>query len=187
METTNTTLSASLEEAYRKACEVDSTADTTEFVPKFREISGQCSHVTEFGVRNGTSTWGFLAGHPTELHSYDVIRSTVIDDIERIAKENNIHFVFHLENVLEVEIAETEMLFIDTQHTYKQVVGELAKHAGKVKKWILLHDTTLFGTTGDDGGAGLNQGIEEFLNTHPEWKLKEKIESKWGLTILERV
>lgn len=179
-------MNANLQAKFDKARENNGSTDTYEYVELFSQYAAQCSHVTEFGVRDCTSTWGFLAGLPKEMHSYDVIRSSILDELEPIAKDNGINFTFHKENVLENDIAETDLLFIDTQHTYKQVAGELTRHAKKVRKWILFHDTTLFGEVGDDGSAGLNQGINEFLVANPEWKLKEKLESKWGLTIIER-
>jgi hypothetical protein len=44
-------------------------------------------------------------------------------------------------NVLEVEIEETELLFIDTYHYYAQLKKELKLHAGKISRYIAFHDT----------------------------------------------
>jgi len=36
-------------------------------------------------------------------------------------------------------------------------------------------------------GKGLWPAVEEFINEHPEWKIKERFTNNNGLTILERV
>jgi hypothetical protein len=164
-----------------------STNDTSEFIELFHDCASQCKHVTEFGVRDVVSTWGFLAGLPEQLHSYDVIRSENVDEAEDLADQNRVFYYFHLQDVLEADIAEADLLFIDTDHTYKQLKAELARHASKVRKWILLHDTTLFGAQGADYGSGLNQAVNEFVRDNPQWVVKEKIESPWGLTILGKI
>jgi hypothetical protein len=145
---------------------------------------------------------------PEQLHSYDIKQSSNIEEVEDLADQNGVFFYFHLNDDLEVDIAETDLLFIDTYHSYKQLKAELARHGNKVRKWILLHDTTLFGEEGMDslivgekgmeslrlseGGLdfiprGLNHAIQEFLRVNTKWRLKEKIESPWGLTILEKL
>ena len=96
-------------------------------------------------------------------------------------------FVFHQADVLWVDIEETDLLFIDTLHDYEQLVQELALHARKARKYIVLHDTTTFGETGETPGhRGLWPAVEEFLS-RGGFQVKERYSNNNGLTVLERI
>ena len=102
---------------------------------------------------------------------------------------------------------ETDLLFIDTWHVYAQLKRELAHWHSSVKKYILIHDTTVDEWYGESvrGNAdsqrqsretgfpveeirkGLWPAIVEFLRVHPEWKLTERLMNNNGLTVLSRV
>ena len=97
-------------------------------------------------------------------------------------------FKFVLGNSLEIDIDETDLLFIDSCHTYVHATAELKRHAGQVRKFLAFHDTTVFAFSDEGGGTpGLWQVIEEFLAAHPEWKLKERLTNFNGVTVLERI
>ena len=87
-------------------------------MPILRKYAEKCSHITEFGVRGVVSTWAILAAKPKKLISYDIKYHTNIEKAKEIAAENNIHFTFCTKNVLHLEITDTDLLFIDTYHTY---------------------------------------------------------------------
>ena len=103
---------------------------------------------------------------------------------------------------IQIDIEETDLLFIDTLHRYGQLKLELKKHSSKCKKYIILHDTTTFGDVGETasklmidpvtGGMqliprkGLWPAVEEFLKENKNWKLKERFTHNNGLTVLER-
>ena len=87
-----------------------------------------------------------------------------------------------------MELEETDLLFIDTWHVYEQLKTELALHAGRARKWIILHDTQTFGITGETAGhRGLLPALEEFLDGNPVWRRVEHFTNCNGLTILERL
>ena len=96
-------------------------------------------------------------------------------------------------NALEVEIDETDLLFIDTWHCYEQLRLELRRHASKVKKYIAFHDTQTYGTRSEEfmgrvGSNGLLPAIIHFLiDTPNEWKFKIHRTNNNGLTVLERI
>jgi hypothetical protein len=101
-----------------------------------------------------------------------------------LAGRTDFHFTVGDTKVLDIE--ETDLLFIDTLHTYDQLTTELARHAAKVRRWIVLHDTTTFATQGQESDPrGLWPAVEEFL-TEGTFVLKERRENNNGLTILER-
>lgn len=107
----------------------------------------ECGDITEMGTRGGVSTRAWLYAQPEKLVCYDLRKLPIVDLLERVAGKTD--FQFHEADVLEIDIEETDLLFIDTWHVYEQLQAELAKHASKARKYIVLHDTTTFGETGE--------------------------------------
>jgi hypothetical protein len=188
----------SINSLYIKACNTPS--DINEHLPVLREYASRCKHITEMGVRAVTSTWAFLDTKPEKLISYDIERHQNIDFAEYSANEESIDFTFHEKDVLKVDIEKTDLLFIDTLHIYSQLKKELNLHAGKVSKYIILHDTTTYGSEPEpsswqtgvvmenykDNDKGIWPAVEEFLASNKEWSIELKLENNNGLTILKR-
>ena len=61
-----------------------------------------------------------------------------LDEVYEIAKDNNVEYNFILEDTTKVKIEPTELLFIDTDHTYEHLKKELSLHSSKVSKWIII-------------------------------------------------
>jgi hypothetical protein len=164
-------------------------SDINEHMPTLYQYALECKHITEMGVRDVVSTWAFLKANPTRLISYDIMRSKNIDNAIIAAKEKGIEFEFHQKNVLNVDIEDTDLLFIDTLHQHDQLTQELNLHADKVRKYIIFHDTSKFAYTDEVTGnkGGLWPAIETFLSNHPEWQIKERYTNNNGLTIIERL
>ncbi len=161
--------------------------DMTEHMSTLRAYAARCASVVEFGVRHCVSTWGLLAGQPVRMRSYDIERQPEVSEVEATVCGTGIDFQFILGSSLDVEIEETDLLFIDSLHTYDQLRQELVLHARKVRKFIILHDTTTFGDIDQFGGSpGLWCAVEEFLTLRGDWKLKERFTNCNGLTVLER-
>tara|TARA_R110002074_G_scaffold77658_2_gene176062 strand:- start:736 stop:1332 length:597 start_codon:yes stop_codon:yes gene_type:complete len=194
-----------IQERYNLVCNEPS--DIHEHLPTLKQYTEECETVVEMGVRWITSTWAFLAGQPKKLTSIDIqypkYYNANLEDVESLAEEAGIEFKFVLGDTLNMTIEECDMLFIDTWHVYDQLKAELALHADKVKKYIIMHDTTSFGFRGESindnitesitaktVGEGQRQGIvpaiNEFLESHKEWKLKSVYENNNGLTIIQR-
>jgi len=167
-------------------------SDINELLPYLRKYAEKCSHITEMGVREPTSTYAFLAGKPKQLISYDLFRNSAVDEVEKLAPDN---FKFILQDVLEVDIEETDFLFIDTYHTASQLEMELAKHAEKVRQYIGFHDTGTFWNIGEppyEGmdttlacGRGLKFALMPFIGKG-EWRISFMANNNNGLLILER-
>lgn len=160
-------------------------SDFNEHVPELARLSRKCRHVTEFGMRYGVSTAGLLFGQPEIMISYDLVLH-YNDPIKDAAKKAGIDFRVIKADVLKIEIERTDLLFIDTYHTYEQLRQELRLHAGKVDKYIVMHDTTTFGAKGEDGGKGLWLAVQEFLAGNAAWRIMAKYENNNGLTVLKR-
>jgi len=177
--------------AERKYVELCGTpSDTNEHLPTLQNYASQCHHVTELGVRKGVTTWAFLASTAKVLLSVDINYPEEyggsMAEMKKAAEEVGKEFRFVLADDLNVELEETDMLFIDTLHVYRHLKAELSLHAGRARRFIVIHDTETFGIVGADGGTGLFNAIHEFLVSHKEWRIKEIFKNNNGLTILER-
>jgi len=165
-----------------------------EHMETLRDLATDCSHVTEFGVNRVGSTWAFVLGCKGKVVSYDIRKRDEVGLAEEICKEEGIDWTFIMASDLEVEIEPTDMLFIDTLHCGTHLTKELNLHEGKVKKYIVMHDTVTFGYHGQVSnrtakrfaGNGLWEAVEEFMKKGV-WKIKKHYTNCHGLTILERV
>jgi hypothetical protein len=166
---------AAIEAEYLRLCATPS--DIHEHLPILRQYADECDHVTEFGVRACVSLHAFLASKARKVVAYD-IANVAVPDCEKLTFINA--------DVLTVDIEPTDMLFIDTLHTYDQLYAELSRHTEQVHRWVALHDTEMFGMTGENGDYGLLVALIEFLDRHPQWKICYQTKANNGLTILSR-
>jgi hypothetical protein len=177
-------------------------SDINEHIPTLVEYASGCNHIVEMGVRWVVSTWAFLAAHPKKVTSYDLFHPSRyggdLQDVYDTAKKNNIDFSFVEASVLDIEIEGCDLLFIDTWHCYNQLIRELRMHSPKVKKYIILHDTTTFGHHDEQNHRaqsfrdaiidkkGLQPAVNDFLMETTDWKVRKIYTNNNGLTILER-
>lgn len=179
-------------------------SDINEHLDTLHTYSSKCNHVTEMGVRGVLSTYALLYGNPSKgLISYDILHPEhyggTLKLIEELAKEYNIPYEFKIGDSLSIDIDPTDLLFIDTWHTYNQLHSELNLHSGMVSKYIILHDTTTYAHRGEpltskntfvgevDLTKGLWDAVEEFLSNTDEWEVEKRYTNNNGLTILTRV
>ena len=172
------------EKEYQDACARDT--DIDEHLPVLSELTSQCTHVTELGVGWAQSTRAFLR-HDIELHSYEFMPQPGIREFFDEAKNAGRNVTLHIDDTRKIDIAETDLLFVDSLHIYEQVQKELELHANKARKYIGFHDTTTYADNGEFGGKGIWPAIQEFIDSHPEWQLVERRTNNNGLTILKRV
>jgi len=175
--------------------------DINEHLPTLRDYVSKVNHVTEMGVRHGASTIAIGAGNPKIMVSYDIVGRGAMRKVTNLLEQSDIDFKFVLGDILKLEIDETDMLFIDTLHTYNQLSQELLLHEGKVKKYIILHDTVSFAETDEviyphashivkgmkKGKAGLMNAVKDFLKGNKNWELEKHFTNNNGLTVLRRV
>ena len=163
--------------------------DIYEHIPILKQYASEVKHITEFGVRDVISTWAFLAGRPEKLISYDINETLHAKKCMDACDDEGLSWRFIIGDTLKISIEPTDLLFIDTWHTYDQLRQELALHADKVLKYIILHDTTAWGNTSEfiEGSTkGLWDAVEEFVASHPEWIVKRRYTNCNGLTILAK-
>lgn len=177
--------------------------DINEHLETLLEYGKKCEHITEMGVRWVSSTWPLLLSSPKKMISYDIKKLKDIDEVLTLCSEYNIDYQFIEDDVLVCEIENTDLLFIDTLHTYNQLTMELDKHSENVKKYIILHDTESFGRIDEilyphvsfiiknkeKNKCGLMTAVEDFLISEKgkNWKILTHYKNNNGLTILERI
>lgn len=177
-----------LEQVYDRYCALPS--DINEHLPTLKKYAEECDHVTEFGTRSGVSTAALLLAQPKVLHTWDKKQQCPCKSLKSLAGSTKFEALEG--DVVQIDpIEETDLLFIDTYHNSEQLSVELGLHAKRVRKYIIMHDTTTFWEHGEvyhgDGPkTGLKYATEEFLETHPQWSIKERFENNNGLLILEK-
>ena len=178
-------------------------SDINEHLDTLAKYASECGHITEMGVRSVVSTWAFLISKPKRLVSIDINPAPIEKALE-LAKSIGVDMDFIIGDTVDpnFEIEETDLLFIDTWHVYRQLKKELKQHSHKARKYIIFHDTTTFGyvdegenpishTFSEHAGSqtekqGLFTAIEEFLRDNDEWYIKEKFANNNGITVLCR-
>jgi hypothetical protein len=178
-------------------------SDINEHLEIFKKYSEECDVVIEMGVRGIVSTWAFMMGKPKKMISIDINHPSEfggnIEEVYRLAEENNIEYEFRLANTLICNIEDCDLLFIDTWHDYLQLKKELHRHHDKVKKYIIFHDTVSFGFRNENPyenyneeqeynlSKGLNPAINEFCINNSNWYIHERFANNNGITILKRI
>lgn len=181
-----------LQKEYETACNTFS--DINQHLPILYEAAEECEHITEMGVRSGASTRAFLYANPKKYIAYDLYIDPDVDKLFEYCKSIGKDYSYIEADVLDIEIEETDLLFIDTYHCYEQLSQELKLHSNKVKKYIAFHDTFTYGRVGENldqqkfrGTKGILYAIEEFLEENKEWKIVHDVDYNNGLMIIERV
>lgn len=177
-----------IEQMYISKCNEPS--DINEHLPTLFQLSKECKRITEFGVRGVVSTWAFAHARPQKLICVDIIKQPEVDEFLNICKAENQHAEFLLNDTLKMSIDETDLLFIDTLHTYDQLLEELTIHHSKATKYIIMHDTISHGYVNGAGHTckknGLIPAIQDFLSVQLDWKEKYTYKNNNGITVLER-
>jgi len=170
-------------------------SDINEHLETLCNLVKWLDHITEMWVREWLSTIALLHWLKKwwRLVSFDINWNPNIEKISTMAKDEWKKWNFRCENVLNLDIEYTDFLFIDTWHCYDQLIQELTKHSPRVKKYIVMHDTTTFWEVWENDYIkrewwylGLNKAIDEFLEANDEWTKKKVYTNNNWLTILER-
>jgi hypothetical protein len=189
-------------------------SDINEHIPTLYNLSLECDSILECGVRSIVSSWGFvngLADNTTNavkiLNCSDLDISPNAHILAKACAQHNIRHTFFVGNDLTIPMQDYDMIFIDTWHIYGHLKRELAKMHSYAKKYIALHDTEVDKVHGEsircgwntaqqaaESGypeeeirCGLGKALIEFLEAHPEWKVKAHYTNNNGLTVLERI
>jgi hypothetical protein len=186
-------------------------SDINEHLPTLKRYAEECQHITECGVRGCSSSYAFADGlrgrSNTKLIQYDIYRDPLMDIFLDNCNSDSVNVSLNIESDLLCSRENTDLLFIDTWHVYGQIKRELDYWNSYVKKYIIMHDTTVdewlgevirgggnpiiesqkSGIPADELSKGLWPAVEEFLKSHAEWSLHQRFTNNNGLTVLKRV
>ena len=176
-----------LEQEYETVCAAPS--DIQQHLPTLKRFADQCQSVTEFGVRWGVSSRAFLYSQAKKLTMYDLALDQGVYELVSFCQAHGKAVSYQAGNTLDINIEQTDLLFIDTLHTYSQLLAELNRHSSKVNKYIVFHDTHTFGCIdeGSWGGPGLLTAVVQWLAENPSWRVVYHTYINNGLTIVERI
>jgi len=176
---------SSLEELYTQVC--NEVSEIFRHCPLICELATKCQHVTELGG-NLPSTVAILAGRPTKFFSFKANKDAAEAVAEKVKDAvTRTNFYLKYGNPLKIQIEETDMLVIDTKHTSSQLKQELIRHAGNVKRYIVIPHTHTYGTRGEDGShPGITQAIVDFIEENPQWEIIHTVTLNNGIMVLER-
>jgi len=195
----------------QKAREV---SDIHEHLPFLRGLSRSCATICELGVRRCVSSWAFLLGlaescaQKKKLLCVDIVPAD-ISELKALGRslKPSIGVTMAVADSRKVILPQDfDLLFLDTLHVYGQLKAELWAHHARVRRYIVLHDTEVDGTTGEvirmgwdahqmaqetgmsqaDLTRGLRPAVDEFLRAFPDWALEKNFANNNGLTVLVR-
>ena len=194
---------------YLEKCSIIS--DINEHLPTLKKYGELCNSITECGTRRVFSTYAFASSllnkENNKLTIIDISSNEYKQTFMEECKNENINITFHNGSDLECPLENTDLLFIDTFHVYGHLIKELERWNSAVNKYIIIHDTTVdeytselvrhkcdiqsltsvYNMSYDELSKGLWPAIEDFINSNPNWFIKERFTNNNGLTILERI
>jgi hypothetical protein len=172
--------------------------DMHQHFPTLRRLASECQSFIEMGVRGACSVWALSAGladseAPDKWMIYIDIGPCQSHALEKMCEEHGIKPLWIQEDSRTVSTPPTDLLMLDTLHTYNQLTDELTRHHQWTNKYIVMHDTEApwgMQNEANDGSQkqGLRHAVLDFLLAHhDEWRVKEHHAYSHGLTILERI
>ncbi len=185
-------------------------SDLNEHLPRLRKVASECASATELGLDQMIATWGILMGL-TENGSPDRLYvgiAKALPPVEAysvaydLAEAEGIEFEYMDGNCKLSDLPSTDLLYIDSMHTYCHLTFQLEALSSKVNKFIAIPYTCSQWSHADDPAylgnyseypdtidrnkRGLRTAVDDFLSHHPEWSLYEHFEDHQGFTILKR-
>jgi hypothetical protein len=176
--------STDLVEYYKNIYDLHSICHTSDYVLVHHEIERlleNCESYTEFGVMQGATLAAAMLTNIKSIRAYDINLKTyehAARHFEIYASQNDIDFTITTASTLDIDIDITDLLYIDTFHSYPQLSAELKKHHNNVQKYIVCHDT--------HAKPRLAVAIAEFIEENKNWEILTENKLSVGYTVLER-
>lgn len=129
---------------------------------------------------------------PAELFTYQEEQDSLIGVLQELVKTHpgrplqfTISATSH-DKMVE-SIPTCDLLFLDTRHEGERLLAELERYSPSVEGRIMVHDTAVFGTKGENDTKGLFWAIKAFCRKHPEWFVAFHTDDQYGLTVLSKL
>jgi hypothetical protein len=159
--------------------------DLNEHMEFLRDLGSDCDHITEVSKRK-ESFVSFASSHPKKFVSHNIEPHSLMDYI--ISNQSETEFETTTSSTDQVQqIEKTDLLFIDTRHTYATMTEELKKFAPSVRRFIVCRGTVTSGERGEDGGPGIMVALRDFMKDNPEWSVITHRTNQYGMTVIGRL
>ncbi|RQT39543.1 class I SAM-dependent methyltransferase [Burkholderia contaminans] len=145
----------------------------------YTETAIGCDTILELGVFTGLTTTAFMLAQPKRLVSVDISDEhfRIRHELEQAAKDLSVDFEFRIADDLAMEPLASDLLFIDTTHTYEQTLAELNRFGPLARKKIVLHDMTT---------AGVYQAVFQWLWDNKQFHITYHDSRGCGAVVCER-
>ena len=175
--------SATLTDYYRRLCVAQAEAHGWGYLAVHDEIKRlmlECVSYTELGVNQGATLAAAVLCRPDSVRGYDIALDNYRPArhlFQNYAAYFDIDFMVAQASSLLCAIDTVDLLYIDTIHRRDHLTAELERHAPKVKKYIVCHDTK--------SAIELLAAIKDFSN-RTEWRVVKHCDENTGYTTLAR-
>lgn len=159
--------------------------DLNEHMPYLKYLASKVDRVTEISGRR-ESAIAFLAAKPKRFMSHNTENTDpFLNGLKDVSEVEWTKTAMRAEHLTEIE--KTDLLFLDDKHTYAAILHQLQTYSPQVSRYIVIHDTDIYGEKGEDGGRGMSYAIVEFMQQQPEWFIADRNVVQYGLVVLSRL
>lgn len=160
--------------------------DFNQHMPKLRELADDCDTVVDISLRQ-ESFIALAASKAKRVFSYSneflFPAQKVLDLKGKDASR------LRIDPATVIDIPPCDLLFLNTRHTADQVYRELRFFSPIVKRYIVLHNTQIYGERGEGHSdqaqvAGILVAVRKFLRDNPVWSVVYHTQDQYGLTVL---
>jgi hypothetical protein len=160
-------------------------SDFHEHVATLRSFAEKCQHVTEFCEWGKPARVSLAAGCPGNFISYASVKRPEWPMLKRLLGDR-FNTGLCPPNGPPI-IDETDMLFVDTKHhSHQETYPLLEAHHLKVRRYMAIHTTEVYGEAAADGTPGVMHSVRLFVRTHPEWKVVHYTKENNGFIVLSK-
>ena len=169
--------------------------DINEHMQTLRELAAQCYSVMEISIRRESTTaflTGMLDGEPEEKIKHFYSSNTEEDHVsfyfaEQQAARVKVEYSQHGPFAMSPYNKRVDLLFINWDHS-KYTVAEILKlWAERVNRYIVLHNTGIYGEKSPTGQDGILKAVRPFMRENTEWSVIKHYNHQHGLTVLGRL
>lgn len=138
--------------------------------------------VVDYGHRPNVSSVALAYGEPAKYTMLHPNEPREWKSLSKYLKNSNPELVIVKQYI--PNIPPCDVLFLDTLHTADYIDKFLTENAVNVGKFILIHDSVIYGEKGEDGGPGIMEGVRRFVRQNRRWSVYEHYHNNYGLVIL---
>lgn len=166
--------------------------DLDKHLETLKTVAQQCPRIVELTHRR-ESTVGFLAGGPESLFSIqsenDQLTDAIHGALSRTQFDKTVSWTKmavpnHSNHDYSSLPEEFDALFIDTDGLSSSLEKYLSELHKRVKRFIVVHDTFVYGDMDASASKGLNVVLRAFCEDNPQWEPVFYTSNEFGLTVL---